>query len=83
MAKLDARLLELLRQAEEERIRYEDQVRLREIEIQRLHGVVQQTDRNAYESQNAARAATEELARAQAQNVGIVPGVATPSPTCW
>ena len=36
----DARLQEVRRQAEEERLRYADQVRLREIKIQRLHRVL-------------------------------------------
>ena len=64
VAESDARLLEVRRQAEQERARYADQVRLREIEIQRLHRVLQQADRNGLESQNAPRLAAEELARA-------------------
>ena len=78
IAELDARLLEVGGQAEEERARYAEQVRRREIEIQRLHRTLQQADRNALESQNGARLAAEELARAQAQTVGAIPRVATP-----
>ena len=77
-AESDARLLEVRRQAEEERARFEDQARLREFEIQRLHRVLQQADRNAHESENAARVAVEELASAQAQSVGTLPSVARP-----
>ena len=57
-----------------------NQVQMREAEIQRLHRVMQQADRNAYEAQNAARVAAEELARAQFMNVGAAPRVATPPP---
>ena len=68
------------RQAEGERPRYFDQVRQRVIEIQRIRRVVQQADRNASESQNMARVATEELVPAQVQNVGTAPRVGTPPP---
>ena len=78
IAESDSRLVEARGQAEDERARYADQVRLREMEIQHLHRVLQQADRNALESQNAARLAAEELAPAQAQNVGALPRVATP-----
>ena len=47
IADSDARLLQLRRQAEEARVRYADQERLKEIEIQRLHRVLQQAERNA------------------------------------
>ena len=83
IAESEARLVEVRRQAEEKRARYADQVRLKEIEIQRLQAdrnVLQQADRNALESANAARVAAEELARAQAQNVGTALRVATPPP---
>ena len=73
-----ARLLEVRRQAEEERIRYADQARLRGFEIERLHRIVQAADKNAYESQHRERVATVKLARAQAQPVGAASRVATP-----
>ena len=56
------------------------EVQRREAEIQRLHRVIQQADRNAYEAQNAARVAAEELAHAQLMNSGAAPRVATPPP---
>ena len=80
IADSDARLLEARWQAEQERARYEDQVRMREIEIQRLHRVVQAADKNAYESQNAARVAIAKLARAQPKPIGVAPRLATPPP---
>ena len=73
-----ARLVQVRRQAEEECGRYPDHMQLREMENQRLRRVLQQADRNAVKSQNAARLATEELSRAQAQNVGVPPRVAKP-----
>ena len=80
IAMSDAGLLEVRRQAEEERIRYEDQVRLREIEIQRLHRCLQAADKNAYESQQREGVETVELARAQAQSVRVAHRGATPPP---
>ena len=77
----DARLLEVQRQEVAEIVRYADHGRLRVIEIQDLHRVLHQVDRNAHESQNAALLDTEELAPAQAQSVGTLPRVATPPPT--
>ena len=53
---------------------------MREAEIQRLHRVLQQGDRNAYEARNAARVAAEELARRQLMYAGAAPRVATPPP---
>ena len=76
----DAGLLQVGRQAKEERPLYEHQVRLREREIQRLRRVVQKADTNASESQNVARVANEEFARAEPQNVGTVSRVTTPTP---
>ena len=70
----------LRRQAEEERAPYMNQVHMREAEIHRLHRVNQQADRNAYEAQNAARVAAEELARAQLMNAVAAPRLATPPP---
>ena len=57
MADSDARLLEVRRQGEEERARFEDQVRRREMENQRVHRVMHAAHKNAYESQNGARLA--------------------------
>ena len=71
IAESDALLLVLRWQAEEP-ARYSDQVRIKQIEIQRLPRVLQQADRNALESQNAARLAAEELAPAQAPKFGTV-----------
>ena len=65
IAESDARMLEVGSQAEEDRVRYDDQVRMRELEIQRLYRVVQVADRNAYETLNEARVAKEALARAR------------------
>ena len=76
----ELRLVEVRRQAEDDRAHYMNQVQMREAEIQRLLRVLQQADRNAYESQNAARVAAEELAPAQAFNVGSVPRAATLPP---
>ena len=59
IAESEARLVEVRRQAEEERAHYGNQGQMREAEIQRLHRVLQQADRNAYESQNAAGVAAE------------------------
>ena len=73
IAESDARLVEVRREAEKERAHYVNQLQMREAEIQRLHRGVQQEDHNGYESQNAARVATEELARAQILNVLTVP----------
>ena len=69
IAESEARLVEVRSQAEKDRLRYAEQVHLREEEIQRLRRVMQQVDQNALASQNAARAAEEELARARSQNV--------------
>ena len=41
---------------------------------------MQQAHRNAYEAQNAARVAAEELARGELMNAGAAPRVATPPP---
>ena len=41
---------------------------MREAEIQRFHRVMQQSDRNAFEAQNAAPVAAMELARGQLMN---------------
>ena len=43
-----------------------NQVQMWEAEIQSLYRVLQQEERNAYDSENAAREAAEELARGQA-----------------
>ena len=64
IAESDARLLEVRRQLEEERARYAEEERRRELEIQRLRRVARAADKDAYESQNAARVATAALARA-------------------
>ena len=47
VAESDARLVEVRRQADQERAHYMNQVQLREAEIQRFHRVMQQADRNA------------------------------------
>ena len=73
----EVRLLEVLAKAAAERARLADEVRIMEADIQRLLRVLQMADRNAYESLNAARVAGEDLARAQALNIGIAPGVST------
>ena len=78
VAESEARLVEVRRQAVEERAHYRNQGQMRKAEIQRLHQVILQADRNAYQSQNAAPVAAEELARAQLLNGGAAPGVATP-----
>ena len=49
VAESDDRLGEERRQAEHERLREEDHVRLSEIEIQPLHRVLKAPDRNAYD----------------------------------
>ena len=72
--------LEVRRQADAEREHYVNEVQRREAEIQRLHLVMQQADRNAYEAENSARVAAEELAPAQQMNSGTAPRVATPPP---
>ena len=76
----EARLVEVRPQAEEERAHYMNQVQMRQAEIHRLHWVIQQADRNAYEGQNAARVAAEELARGQLMNARPAARVATPPP---
>ena len=55
-----------------------NQVQMWEAEIQSLYRVLQQEERNAYDSENAAREAAEEWARGPAENVGIAPRVARP-----
>ena len=80
IAEAAARVQEVGRQGDAERISYEDQVRLREIEIQRLHIGLQAAEKNAYESQQIEREAAEELARAQVQSVIVARRVATPAP---
>ena len=47
-AESEARLAEVRRQADEERAHYVNEVQRRAAEIQRLHRVMQQADRNAY-----------------------------------
>ena len=79
-AESEARLAEVRRQADAEREHYVNKVQRREAEIQRLHRVMQQVDRHAYQAQNAARVAAEELARAQMTNSGAAPRGATPPP---
>ena len=76
----EARLMEVRRQAEEERAQYMHQVQMREAEILRLHRVLQQAERNASASQNAARVSAEELAPVQSMNVGSVTRAAMPPP---
>ena len=49
IADSNARLLEFGRQAEEERAHYEDQPQFSEIEIQRLHRILHETPRTAFE----------------------------------
>ena len=80
IAESDARVLEVRRQVEEERARYEEKERWREFKIERLQRIARAVDIEAYESQNAARVATAELARAKAQPVGVAHCVATPAP---
>ena len=53
-AESEARLAEVRRQADAEREHYVNEVQRREAEIQRLHRVMQQADRNAYQAQNSA-----------------------------
>ena len=79
-AESEARLGEVRRQADEERGNYVNEVQRREAEIQRLQRVMQQAARNAYQAQNAARVAAEELARAQLMNSGAATRVATRPP---
>ena len=81
IAESDARLLEMRRQMEQERARYEEEERRRELEIQRLRRAARAADRNAYESQNAAREATAESDRAEAQILGFATRVAPPIPS--
>ena len=75
IAESDARLLEVRRQPEDQRVREEEEERRRELEIQRLRQVARAADKNADECQNAARLATAAIARAQAQPVGVAPRV--------
>ena len=63
IAETDARFQDLRRKAQD-RARYEEQVRMREMEIHLLHRAVQAADKNAYESHNLAPEANAELARA-------------------
>ena len=76
----ETRLVEVRGQAEEKRAHYVNQVQMREAEIQRLHRVMQQADRNPYKAKNAARGAAEELAGAQLMNLRTASRVATPPP---
>ena len=62
-----ARLRELCRQVQEDRVRYEHQVRFIELEIQRVWRVARSAEGNSYEEQNGARGVSEETDRAQAQ----------------
>ena len=78
IAESEARLVEVRRQAEEDRQRYADQVHMREVEIERLSRFMQQVDQSAVISQNAARVAEEELARAHALNDTAMHIVTTP-----
>ena len=76
----DSRELEVRMQVEEEGACYEEEERWREFKIERLQRIARAVDIEAYESQNAARVATAELARAKAQPVGVAHRVATPAP---
>ena len=78
IAESEARLVKVRRQAEEERLRYAEQMNMREAEIERLRRVMQQMDQNALISQNAARMAEEELARAHALNATAMHRAMTP-----
>ena len=60
IAESDAVLREVGRQAKDDDARDEEQVRMREMQIRDLHRVLQAADKNAYESENAARLATPE-----------------------
>ena len=80
IAESAAPLLEVRRQAESERARYDDQVRLRKMEIQGIHRDVQWAEKNPYESPNAARLATAQLARTHAETVGVELRVWMPPP---
>ena len=73
----DARLVEVQRQAEDERAHNLNQVQMREAEIQRLRRVMQQADRKGYESQNAASLAAGQLELAQLMNLGALRRAAT------
>ena len=53
IAESQALLVEVRRQVEDERAHDVNQVQMRDAEIQRLRRVLQQADRNAFESQNA------------------------------
>ena len=72
-----AGLLELRRQVEEERARYEEE-RWREFKIERLQRITRAVDKEAYEAHNAARVETAESDRAQAEILGLASPVATP-----
>ena len=76
----EAQVVEVRRQAEEDRLRYAEQVHFREDEIERLRRVLLQLEQNALVSQNAARLAESELARAHALNATARPRAATPPP---
>ena len=77
IAESEVRLVEVRRQAEDERAHNMNQVQMREAEIQRLRRVMQQADRNGYESQNAASLAAGELELAQLMNLGALRRAAT------
>ena len=72
-------MVEVRRQAEEDRLRYAEQVHFREDEIERLRPVQQQLEQNALVSQNAASLAETELARAHALTATASPRAATPT----
>ena len=65
----DARLLEVRMHAEHESVHYEEQGRVMEMDVHRIHRVLQAADKNATESQNSAPVVTTALASAHAQTV--------------
>ena len=74
----EVRMVEVRRQAEQDRLRYSEQMHLREAEIHRLRHVMQKVDKNALPSQNPARLADEELARENSLNATAMVPAATP-----
>ena len=76
-AESDARLLELRRQVEDERSRYEEDS-WRKFKIERLQRIARAVDIEVYEAHDTVRVATAELARAKTRPVGVAHRVATP-----
>ena len=70
----EAGLVEVTGQADEDRLRFAEQVRQREVEIQRIHRVLQKAHQNVLPSMNAARFADEDLARAGASHYTLAIG---------